>query len=211
MLNTKANSGCNSHSSQYATAVAKVLSPTSSSQAIRPWAMLPSFRRRDSPSASAATGANMRSAAPSGRTCSRINARISAKSVMQTGKVAVKDSPTGRARTAGKITQSPAGQGGEAASCGPSKRLDLEAHHCALFAAELHADQVDGGITVTVFVGIATRLELGQRRALGCQLHHLELEQIHLPIEPQRHVQPPGVARLFRDDIQPQRREVRIE
>src|SRR5690606_22848408 len=142
MLNTKANSGCSSHSSQCATAVAKVLSPTSSSQAIRPWLTLPALKRRDTPSAIDPTGASMRSAAPRGRTCSSINARISAKSVMQTGKVAVKDSPTGRARTAGKITQSPAGQGGAAASCGSSKRLDLEAHHGAPFAAELHADQV---------------------------------------------------------------------
>jgi hypothetical protein len=53
---------------------------------------------------------------------------------MQTGKVAVKDSPTGRALTARKITQSPADQGGAAASCGPSKRLDLEPHRAEIAA-----------------------------------------------------------------------------
>jgi Cys-tRNA synthase (O-phospho-L-seryl-tRNA:Cys-tRNA synthase) len=68
---------------------------------------------------------------------------------MQTGTVAVKGSPSRGARTAAKITQSPAGQGGTAALSGASQRLDLEAHYCAFLAAELHPDQVDGYSAVT--------------------------------------------------------------
>jgi hypothetical protein len=60
---------------------------------------------------------------------------------MQTDKVAVKKKPADGEKAAGKITQSPASQGGAAVSFGSSRRFDFDAHHCARFAAERHADQ----------------------------------------------------------------------
>ena len=69
-------------------------------------------------------------------------------------------------------------------------------------------DRLAGG---AVLVRVAPLPELRQRGAPGRLLHHLELEQVDGAPEPHRHVRPPAAARILHDDVEPRRREVRIE
>lgn len=71
-----------------------------------------------------------------------------------------------------------------------SDAVHLESRHAAAFPAELHVDQVDRLAAGAVPVGIGPIAQLLQGLALGLQLHHLELEQIPLPVEQHRHVEP---------------------
>jgi hypothetical protein len=91
------------------------------------------------------------------------------------------------------------------------KRFNLKPHHAAAQFAELHAHQVNGLAAGLVLVGIALVEDLLQGAAFGQQLHHLEFKQVNLAVEPDRHVQAPGIAAFFTNDVQAECSKVAVE
>jgi hypothetical protein len=80
----------------------------------------------------------------------------------------------------------------------------LEADDVTLLAAEFDTDQMDRLAAGLVSVRIAVSLELREGATSRLQLDDLELEQVDLPVEAQREIQPSGIARLLGREIEPE-------
>ena len=90
--------------------------------------------------------------------------------------------------------------------CAPRPSATSKRGHVARFAAELHADQVNRLAPGPVLGRVVALTQLRQRGSRWRHLHHLELEQVHVPAGAHRHVQPAVAARLLDRDLAPQRR-----
>src|SRR5690554_5374157 len=89
--------------------------------------------------------------------------------------------------------------------------VNVERHDLALFAGELHADQMNRLAGGAVLVGIALGLDLLQRFALGQLLHNLELEQIEVAAEIDGHIHAAVVAGVLDSDGKAKRGKVAVE
>ena len=70
---------------------------------------------------------------------------------------------------------------------------------------------MDWLIQTPIFVRVALLFQLRHRSTLRRQFHHLELEQIHIVIETNRHVQTPIAATVLHNHVESHRREVGVE
>ena len=89
--------------------------------------------------------------------------------------------------------------------------LYVERREVARLPAELHRDEPDRLARAPVLVSVSPGLQLLHRRALRRHLDHLELEQIDVAPEAHRHVQPAVARAVLHRDVEPRRREVRVE
>ena len=64
---------------------------------------------------------------------------------------------------------------------------------------------------IAVFVGVAFLFQLRHRTPLSSQFHHLELEQIHMVVETNRHVQTTSAATVLHNNVESHRCEVGVE
>ena len=87
----------------------------------------------------------------------------------------------------------------------------LEPYQIAGLAAELYPDHKNRLAQIAVFVRISLCLQLRHCSPFRCQFHNLELEQIHIVVETNRHVQTDIAAAVLYNNIESRRCEVGVK